>query len=270
MAIDVDIFAEFAGMWALVVFPVLLLLLPAQARLCDCEEVELVGGAGDGAGRGSYIRLEGVMYGGQPAYRHKDQQLFLYHRHQLQNCPNCIMHIFVKSINVEGWSGSAGNGSWDVSATLGGAGPVLLAGQGDCPDRALDWPAGLWTACRAGPCAGEECGVHAVCGAGGRCECEAGHEGDPAVRCFPRLATLCSCREIVLSTTSAASLAVQPGSFGVYFLAGAAAGHPVYQHESGQLFLYQQDGSWLVSDRVGSRAGGIQNQVGWDHKHNTV
>ena len=153
-----------------------------------------------------------------------------------------------------------------VLVTAAGMSRPRWAGRGDCPDRARDWPAGLRTECRAGPCAGQQCGVHAVCGAGGGCECEVGHEGDPAVRCFPRLATLCSCREIVLSTTSPASLAVQPGSFGVYYLAGAAAGHPVYQHESGQLFLYQQDGSWLVSDRVGSRAGGIQNQVGRDRQ----
>ena len=37
-------------------------------------------------------------------------------------------------------------------------------------------------------------------------------------------------------------------------------GYPVYQHRGGLLFLYQQDGTWLISNEVGSRAGGIQNQ----------
>ena len=40
----------------------------------------------------------------------------------------------------------------------------------------------------------------------------------------------------------------------------SSGGYPVYQHQSGLLFLYQQDGSWLISNEVGSRAGGIQNQ----------
>ena len=34
----------------------------------------------------------------------------------------------------------------------------------------------------------------------------------------------------------------------------------MYQHQHGHLYLYQQDGSWLVSNKIGSRAGGVQNQ----------
>ena len=55
-------------------------------------------------------------------------------------------------------------------------------------------------------------------------------------------------------------MANQEGSFGTYFLFGGSVGYPVYQHRGGLLFLYQQDGTWLISNEVGSRAGGIQNQ----------
>ena len=46
----------------------------------------------------------------------------------------------------------------------------------------------------------------------------------------------------------------------IVFLTQASNGYPVYQHSDGVLYLYQQDGSWLVSNSLGSRAGGIQNQ----------
>ena len=52
----------------------------------------------------------------------------------------------------------------------------------------------------------------------------------------------------------------QAESFGSYFLHSQSAGYPVYQHEHGALYLYQQDGSWLISNKIGSRAGGVQNQ----------
>ena len=43
-------------------------------------------------------------------------------------------------------------------------------------------------------------------------------------------------------------------------LCSLSGGYPVYQHQHGHLYLYQQDGSWLVSNKIGSRAGGVQNQ----------
>ena len=131
--------------------------------------------------------------------------------------------------------------------------------------------------CPSWPCGMEVCGPNAHCDAqSGRCVCDAGSEGDPQERCFPRIArlvkfllfclrllspfSLCNCREIELDTGNPEAVANQEGSFGTYFLFGGSAGYPVYQHRAGLLFLYQQDGTWLISNEVGSRAGGIQNQ----------
>ena len=72
--------------------------------------------------------------------------------------------------------------------------------------------------------------------------------------------SLCSCKEISLTSTNPESISNQRDSFGKYFLYGSSNGYPVYQHETGLLYLYQQDGSWLISNMIGSRSGGIQNQ----------
>ena len=72
--------------------------------------------------------------------------------------------------------------------------------------------------------------------------------------------SLCNCQEITLTTTNKESLRNQEDSFGSYYLYSQSGGYPVYQHQHGSLFLYQQDGSWLISNNIGSRAGGVQNQ----------
>ena len=63
-----------------------------------------------------------------------------------------------------------------------------------------------------------------------------------------------------MRTTNLQSLQNQRESFGHYYLDSVSAGYPVYQHHHGSLYLYQQDGIWLISDKIGSRAGGVQNQ----------
>merc|ERR1719458_935292 len=108
----------------------------------------------------------------------------------------------------------------------------------------------------------EVCGPNAHCDAqSGRCVCDAGSEGDPQERCFPRIASLCNCREIELDTGNPEAVANQEGSFGTYFLFGGSAGYPVYQHRAGLLFLYQQDGTWLISNEVGSLDGLLKGPV---------
>ena len=51
-------------------------------------------------------------------------------------------------------------------------------------------------------------------------------------------------------------------SYGEYFLYGGYDGAPVYQHFAGVEYLYRKDGNWLISDEIGLREAGLQNQVG--------
>ena len=50
-------------------------------------------------------------------------------------------------------------------------------------------------------------------------------------------------------------------SYGEYFLYGGYDGAPVYQHFAGVEYLYRKDGNWLISDEIGLREAGLQNQV---------
>ncbi len=36
---------------------------------------------------------------------------------------------------------------------------------------------------------------------------------------------------------------------------------PVYQHFAGVEYLYRREGNWLISDEIGLREAGLQNQV---------
>ena len=52
----------------------------------------------------------------------------------------------------------------------------------------------------------------------------------------------------------------QENSYGEYFLYGEYDGKPVYQHFAGVEYLYHRDGNWLISDKIGLREAGMQNQ----------
>ena len=52
-------------------------------------------------------------------------------------------------------------------------------------------------------------------------------------------------------------------SYGEYFLYGGYDGAPVYQHFAGVEYLYRKDGNWLISDEIGLREAGLQNQVSY-------
>ena len=100
------------------------------------------------------------------------------------------------------------------------------------------------------------------------CECEAGFYGNPYERCFPEDDVVdsegaledCQCQRLLLSTQNSVSLAKHHNSYGEYFLYGRYDDAPVYQHFAGVEYLYRKEGNWLISDEIGLREAGLQNQ----------
>eukprot|EP00090_Calanus_glacialis_P020657 TRINITY_DN31854_c0_g1_i1.p1 TRINITY_DN31854_c0_g1~~TRINITY_DN31854_c0_g1_i1.p1 ORF type:complete len:998 (-),score=131.89 TRINITY_DN31854_c0_g1_i1:38-3031(-) len=224
-----------------------------EIESCDCENIEIVTSDKRTIRKqrltlGTYSKVEGVQVGGKPVWLHQNEDFFLYFSNH--------------------------SSYWAVGQTLGGD-VVRLENRGTgCPDQltsswrfanggegSLVYDHSLKLICPDGPCGREICGNNARCDKNlGHCVCQDNYEGNPQDRCFPRIGSLCSCKEISLTSTNPNSIANQKDSFGKYFLYGASNGYPVYQHETGLLYLYQQDGSWLISNQIGSRSGGIQNQ----------
>jgi len=221
---------------------------------CSCKTLEIISNNKRTLRKqretlGVYSKVDGVQVGGKPVWLHHSGELFLYFSNH--------------------------SSFWAVGKTLGGD-QVQLENRGtSCPneltsswriademDGSLVYDHTLKLLCPDGPCGRQVCGQNAICDAKiGECVCPDGYEGrNPQERCFPKIGSLCSCKEISLSTTNPSSVANQRDSFGKYYLFGSNNGYPVYQHENGLLFLYQQDGSWLISNQIGSRSGGIQNQ----------
>jgi len=224
-----------------------------ERESCDCDNIEIVSSDRRTIRKqrltlGSYNKLEGVQVGGKPVWLHQSGDFFLYFSNH--------------------------SSYWAVGQTLGGD-VVRLENRGTgCPNEltsswrfanggegSLVYDHSLKLICPGGPCGREVCGHNARCDEDiGHCVCPENYEGNPQERCFPRIGSLCSCKEISLTSNNPDSISNQRDSFGKYFLFGASNGYPVYQHETGLLYLYQQDGSWLISNQVGSRSGGIQNQ----------
>jgi len=113
------------------------------------------------------------------------------------------------------------------------------------------------------------CGFHAKCFYQGnnlaQCECLPGFSGNPYVRCFPNgpppsidNGVDCSCKQLVLSSTGP-SISTNLLTFGTFFYYGNHNGLPVYQHQSGEFFLYHDTHEGVLKVTVGHVAN--NNQV---------
>ncbi len=183
-------------------------------------------------------------------------------------------------------------GFWAVGERLN-TDVVRLENQGDalCPYRmkstwrfadgnlaALVYDLSLKVVCLDDPCSMAHCGHQARCvqeevpvvnGEGDgtlsnvtKCDCNPGFYGDPYDRCYPAASeeVECQCRRLIFSSRSSVATAKHRNSYGEYFLFGEYDLSPVYQHFAGVEYLYKRDGNWLISDEVGLREAGLQNQ----------
>ena len=130
--------------------------------------------------------------------------------------------------------------------------------------NALVYDISLQIVCLEDSCSVANCGQRAKCVSEGNstgCQCEEGFFGNPYERCYPvDYSDDCGCHRLIFSTQNSVALSKHHNSYGEYFLYGEFEGSPVYQHFAGVEYLYQRDGNWLISDQIGLREAGLQNQ----------
>lgn len=232
-------------------------LVPKTDTSCNCEAVEIVSTKDTVLTKhklllGRYLKQE-ESFNGRPSYQHYSGNFYLVYNTHSQ-------------------------GFWAVSEKLN-TDVVRLENQGnhECPYRmkslwrfadgdlnALVYDVSLQVVCLEDPCSVANCGQQAQCQQEGNttsCVCNDGYYGDPYVRCFPIEADGdCNCQRLIFSTQNSVALAKHHNSYGEYFLYSSFGGFPVYQHFAGVEYLYFKDGNWLISDDIGLREAGLQNQ----------
>ena len=227
---------------------------------CGCESLEIVSTKPEvnqkhSALLGSY-RLKPAPLHDRPVYEHYSGKFFLYYAPQSQ-------------------------GFWAVGEKPNTE-VVRLENQGDalCPYRlkstwrfadgdlkALVYDDTLKVVCLEDACSVANCGHQAYCTKTGNntvCECKPDFFGNPYERCYPeengQSQSGCACQRLIFSSQNSVALSKHSNSYGEYFLYDYYQGYPVYQHFAGVEYLYKRDGNWLISDKVGLREAGLQNQ----------
>ncbi|TRY80119.1 hypothetical protein TCAL_14827 [Tigriopus californicus] len=232
-------------------------LVPKMDTGCDCEAVEIVSTKDTVLTKhklllGRYLKQE-ELFNDRPSYQHYSGNFYLVYNTHSQ-------------------------GFWAVSEKLN-TDVVRLENQGnhECPYRmkslwrfadgdlnALVYDVSLQVVCLKDPCSVANCGQQAQCQLDGNttsCICNEGYYGNPYVRCYPIEADGdCNCQRLIFSTQNSVALTKHHNSYGEYFLYGSFGGFPVYQHFAGVEYLYFKDGNWLISDDIGLREAGLQNQ----------
>jgi len=111
--------------------------------------------------------------------------------------------------------------------------------------------------CQSDPCSVKKCGVNSEC-VKGNCNCKLGFEKNSNGFCQTKLRPPadCACGKIVVEGSGRAR-DFQDQRFGEYYFVGTKNDKPMYQHKSGNQFLYYQDFEWAIDINVNTRARGV-------------